>query len=158
MATKPQLEEQGRRIAAEIKRISDDEKMSGAEKSAALDAVQPDWEAHMKAVESSERASEMAAKLGDGHGAVVDKVTGKSIDRVRTASPWAARGADLALEALDEPDVEKYLYKGMGGRQKFDIGFELGVKDATASNNLMGDFLYGQTGPTPIGTSRAPIG
>lgn len=155
MATKPQLEEQGRRIASEIKRISDDEVMSGAEKSAALDAVQPEWEKHMKDVESSSRASDMAAKLGSEHGGVVEAKTGKSLDRVRIASPWAARGADLALEALDEPDIEKFLYRGMGGRQKFDIGFELGTKapggDNSASNNLMGDFLYGQTGPAGIG-------
>ena len=151
MATSPQLEEQGRRLTAEIKRIQNDAEMTGAEKGAALDAIKPDWEAHMKSVESSERASEMASKLAGAGDAVVDAKSGRSLASVRSVSPWASRGADLALEALDEPDVERYLYKSMGGKQKFDIGWELGTKDSSVSNNLMGDFLAGQTGPTAIG-------
>lgn len=151
MATTPQLEEQGRRLAAEIKRISDDTEMTGAQKSEALDKVKPDWEAHMKSVESSERASEMAAKLGGDHADIKDAKTGASMSRVRSVSPWANRGADLALEALEDPDLDKFLYKGIGGKQKFDLGWELGTKDATEAGNLMGDYLLGGSGPTAIG-------
>lgn len=151
MATVPQLNEQGRRIAADIKRINDDTEMSGAEKSAALDAVQPEWEKHIKSVESSERASEMSAKLGGDHADVKDAKTGFDVSRIRSDSPWASHGNDLATEAVSSPDVEKFLYKSLNSKQKFDLGFELGMKDATAAGNLMGEYLYGATGPTAVG-------
>lgn len=150
MATVPELNDNGRRIAAEIKRINEDTVMSGAEKGAALDAIKPDWDKHLKSVEASERGSEMAAKMG-GDVQVKDAKTGKAISRIRSASPWASRGADIALEAVESPEVEKYLYKSLRSKTPFDFGMDLGLKDSTASGNQMGEFLYGQTGPTPIG-------
>lgn len=158
MATVPQLNETGRRLAAEIKRISDAPDMTGAEKSAALDAIQPDWEAHIKSVESSERASEMAAKLGGDHADVTDVKSGKSLSNVSSKSPWADRGRDLALEAVESEDAADHLFKSLKSKSKFDIGWELGTKDATATNNLMGDFLYGTTGPTAIGQNAFGTG
>lgn len=158
MSTAPELNEVGRRLVAEIKRITNDPDMTGAEKGEALDKIQPDFEAHIKSVSDSESASEannraeaMAKKLGGDHADVKDVKSGASISRVRTDSPWAARGADLALEAIESADAEKYLYKSLNSKQKYDFGIELGLKDSTASGNLMGDFIYGNSGPTAIG-------
>lgn len=157
MASTPELNEQGRRIAAEIKRINEDTVMTGAEKGVALDAVKPEWEKHIKSVEVSERGSEMATKMG-GDIEVKDAKTGKSIERVRSASPWASKGADLAMEAVDSEFAEKYLYKSLNSKEYFNFGMELGLKDSTASGNLMGDFLYGNTGPTAIGQTAFGTG
>lgn len=164
MSTTPQLEKRGRDLAAEIKRIGNDEELSGSEKSEALDKIQPDWEAHLKAVENCERASEMNAKLGGAGGDVKDVVTGKSISsKLRSASPYANKGVDLALEALEDPECDKIFNlseKSVGdteaSREKFNIGWNLGTKDTSQSGNLMGDFLYGTSGPAAIG--QQPFG
>jgi HK97 family phage major capsid protein len=154
MATKPALEQKGREIAASIKAIGENTEMTGAQKSEALDKIQPDWEAHLKSVESSERASEMATKMQGSFASaadVKDAKTGSKLDLIRSKSPWIDRGAGMALEMLAEDDAEKYLFKAAGGRQKFDIGFEVGTKDATEANNLMGEYINGASGPTAIG-------
>lgn len=166
MATVPQLEKRGRDLAAEIKRIQNDDEMSGSEKSEALDKVQPDWEAHLKSVEASERASEMNAKLGGNAGDVKDATSGKSIaSKLRSVSPYADRGQALAMEMLDDPETEKIFElaaKAVGdteaSRQKFNLGFQLGLKDSTQGGNLMGEFLAGATGPNNIGQNPFGVG
>ena len=149
-----QLKARGREIAQSIEDINASE-ATEAEKGAALDKVQGDWDAHMLAVKNSERASDMAAKLGptgeareiDGTPTVIPQLEVRNLGAIRR---------DLGVALLRHPKYQeavKSLDDFKGVKQQFDYTFNVEAKDAVAANNLMGEGLTGATGPTAAGQS-----
>jgi len=156
MATKAQLELQGRSIAKKIHDIQNDEAKTGAEKSAALDAVQDEWEAHVKAVESCERASDMAAKLGNFGDSAEDAGSGDfSPASFRAANPFAANTRSLIATQLVNSKAYREI-TDFKGKSEFDRMLEVSTKATDAASNLMGELVAGATGPSAIG--QAPFG
>lgn len=152
MSNEAQLKARGRELAKAIEDINKSE-MTEAEKGAALDKIQVDWDAHMLAVKNSERASEMAAKLGPTADAREDgdenphlpQLEVRSLGRIRKELGAALLQHPKYLEAIKALDDFK---KPKG---EFDFTFNIEAKDATAGANLMGEGLTGATGPTAAG-------
>jgi HK97 family phage major capsid protein len=157
MSTEAQLKARGRELAKAIEDINGSE-MTEAEKGAALDRVQGDWDTHMLAVKNSERASEMAAKLGEngnlrtieGEGDIVlPQLEVRNLGRIRR---------DLGAALLRHPKYQESI-KALNDFDKpkgqFDFTFNVDAKDATAANNIIGEGLTGTgsgvTGPTAAG-------
>ena len=147
-----QLKARGRELGKAIEDINASD-MSEAEKGAALDKVQGDWDAHMVAVKNSERASEMMAKLGpsgdvreiDGTPSVLPQLQVRNLRQVRQELGVALLKHPKYVEAVKAVDDFK------GVKSEFDFTFNVEAKDATATNNLMGEGLTGATGPTAAG-------
>lgn len=152
MSNEAQLKARGREIAKAIEDVNSSD-MTEAEKGAALDKIQVDWEAHMLAVKNSERAAEFAAKLGptadqrdDAPAApVVPQLEVRNLGRIRRELGAALLRHPKYVEALKSlDDFNK-------PRGEFDFTFNIEAKDASAAQNLMGEGLTGTTGPTAAG-------
>jgi len=145
------LEARGRELAKQISDIMNDTATTGAEKSAKLDAIQADYDAHTKEVENSERAAEWTAKLTTE----IKSETRKDADdfelpQVEIANPWQFGGRKrLAKEFLASRPVRDQ--QGLKAKSEFDVKFEIGKKDTTAANNIMQEGGYGSTAPTGAG-------
>jgi len=157
MSNEAQLKARGREIATAIEEINKSD-MTEAEKGAALDKVQVDWDAHMLSVKNSERASEMAAKLGEtgnmreveGEGtAYVPQLEVRNLGQIRRELGTALLRHPKYVEALKSLDDFKK------PKSEFDFTFNIEAKDATATNNIIGEGLAGSgsavTGPSAVG-------
>jgi hypothetical protein len=160
MPSKAHLEAQGRELTHKLDVFEADEEMSADDKATAFKTLKDEfasWEYQMERCESS---SVMRDKLA-GFGDVKDAETGVEIPRYETSSPFtAANKKRLAYEMVTpkSADHAKTLEKLFsvnehkdGFRKKLDDIIEIGLKDATESNNLMGEGLYGTSGPTAAG-------
>lgn len=150
-----QLKARGEEIRKSIVDINASE-MTEAEKGAALDKVQPDWDAHVLAVKNSERSAEMSKQLGpvdqananlDGTPSILPTLEVRNLGQVRRELGAALLRHPKYLEAVKSVDDFS------GTRQEFDFNFNIEAKDATATGNLMGEGLTGTTGPTAAGQS-----
>jgi HK97 family phage major capsid protein len=147
-----QLKARGEELRKSIVDINSSD-MTEAEKGAALDAVQVDWDAHMLAVKNSERASEMASKLGPVDQAnpedntVLPQLEVRNLGQVRRELGAALLKHPKYLQAVKKLDDFN------GTKEEFDFTFNVEAKDATSTNNLMGEGLTGATGPTPAGNN-----
>lgn len=162
MSSLAELQGEARKLGAWISDIMNDSDKTGAEKSAALDDIQADYDKVTKAIADCEaaqpnrdakaRADEMRAKLGGFGDEVVDTKTKKTIERFDVASPYtAANRRSIAHEVLKHRDIEKLFAVKNSGREEYNLNMLVGTKDASETNNLMGEGLYGTTGPTAIG-------
>lgn len=152
MPNSAQLAARGREIAQTIKEINERGDLTPAQKSEALDNIQTDWDNHMLEVKNSERASELAAKLGpvaevEGTEDVpaLPQVEVRNLNQIKR---------QLASGLLTHPkyrEALKHLDDFSKPKSEFDFNFSLDVKDATAGANIMGEGLYGSTGPTAAG-------
>lgn len=153
MPTKAQLQSKREELQTKLAQFSEDTEMSRDDKETAFKALKEEFDAFSYEAERSEAASEMAAKL-EGFGNVKNADTGEVIDTgFEVQSPFAGSGKkDLArrlIEGAREDLDEKFFAHVAGHRKRYDFAVE--VKDATAGNNLMGEGLYGGTGPTAAG-------
>lgn len=153
MSNEAQLKARGRELAKVIEDINVSE-MTEAEKGAALDKVQVDWDAHMLSVKNSERASEMAAKLGStGDAREVNGDENPHLPQLEVRSLGRIR-KELGAALLKHPkyvEAMKALDDFNKPKSQFDFTFNIDAKDATAGANLMGEGLTGATGPTAAG-------
>lgn len=153
MSNEAQLKARGRELAKAIEDINANGDMTEAEKGAALDKIQVDWDAHMLSVKNSERASEMAAKLGptadardaDSEVPSLPALEVRSLGRIRKELGAALLKHPKYVEAI------KALDDFSKPKGQFDFTFNIEAKDATAGANLMGEGLFGGTGPTAAG-------
>lgn len=150
-----QLKARGRELAEKIAEVNASDKTE-AEKSVALDAIKVDWDAHMLAVKNSELASEMASKLGPVDAANPEtKGAGDDLPQLEVRGLGAIR-KELGAALLKHPkylEAIKSLDDFNGVKKEFDFTFNVEAKDATSTGNLMGEGLYGATGPTAAGQS-----
>jgi HK97 family phage major capsid protein len=158
MPNSAQLITRGKELAAKLTEIETSEAMSDGEKAAAFDLIAKDFESHQLAVNNSERAQEFRAKLGGGGDentkGVEDDLPPMYCSNLRgkraaiAQSFMRSAGYRNAIHDLGGP-------KGIidGAKSQFDHKFELATKDATSAGNLMGEGLYGGTGPTAAGQS-----
>lgn len=152
MSNEAQLKARGRELAKAIEDVNKSD-MTEAEKGAALDKIQVDWDAHMLAVKNSERASEMAAKLGptadakevDGEVVEFPQLEVRSLGRIRKELGAALLKHPKYLEAIKALDDFKK------PKSEFDFTFNIEAKAADSASNLMGEGLTGTTGPTAAG-------
>lgn len=155
MPTTKQLEDRGReltqRLADFAKDFEDNESITEDEKETAFKTLQGEFSSWTEQNSRSERASEMQAKLA-GCGDAKDFSTGRSIDKYEAPSPLSRDGIKaMAAEAAESESFAQVFNFKDGFRKKMDEGMVLGLKDNTQANNLIGEGLYGQTGPTAAG-------
>jgi HK97 family phage major capsid protein len=155
MPNSAQLVSRAKEIEAAVKSISQDPELTGAQRQEKLDQLKSDWEAHQAEVKSSEAAGNFLKVLSDA-------ATEKSADDVGPESyrveipniKQASRALGMAI--LKHPGYRRALAElggrdGMGMKNKFDTAFEVSLKDSTAAANVMGEGLFGTTGPTAAG-------
>ena len=147
MPTTAEIRDRSRELAATVTGIMNDANLTAAEKSTRLEAVQKDVDAHELTVKNSERASEMNAKLGANAQGSPDETA----DAVYKAFGGGMVGEMLGHQAFAAAQKAVGGEKGLNARGQFREAFEIGRKDATAANNVMGEALYGATGPTALG-------
>jgi hypothetical protein len=155
MPNTAQLTARGREIAQSIKDIDARDDLSASQKSEALDKIQVEWDSHMVEVKNSERASELAAKMGptgdsreiDGEVVELPQMEVRNLGQIKK---------QLAAGMLTHPEYRKAV-KALDDfskpKSQFDLNFSVDVKDSTSANNLMGEGLYGTTGPSAVGQS-----
>jgi len=153
MPNTAQLTARGREIAQSIKDIDARDDLSASQKSEALDKIQGEWDSHMVEVKNSERASELAAKMGptgdtreiDGEVVELPQMEVRNLGQIKK---------QLAASMLTHPEYRKAV-KALDDfskpKSQFDLNFSVDVKDSTSANNIMGEGLYGTTGPSAVG-------
>jgi len=159
MATTAQLKSRSGELAKMIGDVLADTTLTPAEKSTKLDAFEADVETHRTELKNSERATEWRAKLaaGGGEGGEDEEgeegVSGRNVPQLRAlygdgkvhnVAMGFAPHRERVMETLGGKD-------GLGARGRVNELFEIGVKDSTPAANLMGDSIYGTTGPTALG-------
>lgn len=158
MPNSAQLKTRGLELQAKLAEIETAETLSEGEKAAAFDALSKDFEDHQLAVNNSERAAEFRTKFAIGGEAAPD---GESDDLPRMyCGNLRSKRAHIASAFMRSQGYRDAIHdlggpKGIieGAKSQFDHKFELSTKDATAAGNLMGEGLYGGTGPTAAGQS-----
>jgi HK97 family phage major capsid protein len=164
MPSEAQLKHQLRDLQDRLNKTCTDETLTAAEKKTALDAIDADSAEVVLQLSNTERGSEMNSKfaklIGQG-GELRDEDTKKSAPKWETYNPHtkAARYA-MAKNFVQSVDAEKVFAvnpNNDGSRVKFDEVADVKAfdgaefKDATEAHNLMGEGLYGATGPTAAG-------
>lgn len=149
-----QLKARGNELRTALEAINADTEMTEAQKGAAIDKLMPDFEAHKLAVKNSEASARMSEYLGpqateqasDGSTSVLPQLEVRNLGQIRR---------DLGAALLRHPKYAEALKKvddfNGSTREQFDFKFMVEAKDATATNNLMGEGLTGATGPTAAG-------
>jgi HK97 family phage major capsid protein len=157
MPSVAQLQAQKDQLQQKLATFTADTEMSQDEKDTAFKTLQEEFETWSHAAETCESASKMDAALkGFGGNAARDAETDKFLDtNYEAPSPFTREGKKaLARETLRQETkrLENTVWAGVNGhRAEYDFAFEIGTKDATEANNLMGEGLYGATGPTAAG-------
>lgn len=150
MPTTAEIRERSLELKAALSDIMNDKSITEAQRAEKLDAFQKDYDEHQTVIKSSERASEMRAKLGgspEGSPEETADAVHKALGGGYAAEILAHEAYAVAQKAVGGPS-------GSLARTNFSRSFEIGrasTKDATAANNVMGEALYGATGPTPLG-------
>jgi HK97 family phage major capsid protein len=152
-----QLKARGKEIAQAIQDINASD-MTEAEKGAALDKVQVDWDAHMLAVKNSERASEMAKQLGPVDQADADGNPGLPTVEVRNLGQVRRELGAALLKHPKYMEAVKAVDDFNGTKQEFDFTFNIEAKDASSTGNLMGEGLFGTSTPGPLGQNPFNVG
>lgn len=150
MPSMAELKDQARGLTVKLAEITENAEMTVDEKKTALDAINEDVKSVSGQIANSETASNMAAKL-DGFGDIKDE-KGVSLPKFEMPSPFTNETRkSLAYEALSQEGMEDVFAAKEGFRKKYDLGWELGTKDATEAGNLIGEGLYGSSTPTGVG-------
>ena len=160
MPSKTQLEAQGRELTKKLEVFEADTEMSADDKETAFKTLKEEfagWEYQMERCESASVMRDKLSGFGDAKD-VQDATKLENIPRYEIDSPFTAANKKLlAYEAVTSRESEqtKTLDKLFGVkdgfRKKMDDVFEIGTKDASESNNLMGEGLYGTSAPTALG-------
>lgn len=153
-----QLDEKGReltsRLASFAKDFEQNTEITEDEKATAWKTLEGEFTDWKTVHARSEAASEMVAKLA-GCGDIKD-VKGNTLPKFEMPSQLTSAGRkQLAAEAVNDPEIKKILGFNDVSRGHLDRTLELGVKDATEGANLIGEGLYGSSGPTAAG--QAPF-
>jgi HK97 family phage major capsid protein len=157
MPNSAQLVARAKEIESEVKRISEDPDLTGAQRREQLDNVKKDWDAHQLDVKNSEAAANFRKEIAGGSGEAAASAAEVGPEDFRIEVPNLKHSArQLGMAILKSPGYMRALAElggkdGMGMRNKFDSSFEVSLKDSTAAANLMGEGLYGTTGPTAAG-------
>jgi HK97 family phage major capsid protein len=155
MPNSAQLVARAKEIETAVKTISENPELTGAQRQEQLENLRKDWEAHQLDVKNSEAAASFRKELSAG-------ASEKSADEVSPESyrievpnlKQASRALGMAI--LKSPGYQRALAElggrdGMGMKNKFDHAFDVSLKDSTAAANLMGEGLFGTSGPTAAG-------
>lgn len=163
MPTRDELDVEAKRLRENIREIEGSDR-TRAEKNAALDEIQKDFETHQTSLKafreareetkSAQRSEEWLKALGDGAGSgklaeLAAEDPGDSI------APLSYRREAIAKALMRNPTLKANLARASKGLDVNEDMFEIGTKDASEANNLVGEGLYGTTGPTAAG--QAPF-
>lgn len=157
MPSKAQLEATGRTLT---QRLADfevkDDWTTPDERKSAFETLDTEFKAWENEVSTSESCSNMAQKL-EGFGDVKD-AKGESLPKYEIPHPFlSSTRKALAARVMKEEDSVNKILGVKNFRKQFNLElaeedtYELAVKDATEGSNLMGEFIYGSSGPAAIG-------
>lgn len=150
------LANQGRELTQKLANFEADESMSADDKEAAFKTLSEEFETWEAAMERSEAASNMNSKLA-GFGDAKDVRRGPVATDFELPSQLNNRGIKaLSTELMEQgDDLAKVFEAKSGHRQKYDLAWELGLKTngvgPTAAANLIGEGLFGASGPSAAG-------
>lgn len=157
MSTKTELDTEAARLREAICEIENSER-TRAEKNAALDEVQKDFDKHQAAVkahrensEAAKKSEEMLKFLGDGGSSADVRDFSAENDLGESVAPLSYQRQAIARALMRHPMLKenaKRLKKGLDVNTEM---FEVDMKDASETGNLIGEGLYGATGPTAAG-------
>lgn len=151
MASSKELKDQKRGLLAKLDEVEKNVELSDADKMTAIQVLAEEEKSISAQLEGCERASELRGKL-ENLGEVKDARTGASVAKFEAPSPLTKAGIKaLAAEFVQDEEVQKVFGFKDGFKKKLDRTIELGLKDASEGFNLMGEGLYGTTGPTAAG-------
>ena len=157
MPSVAQLQAQREQLQTKLAQFTADTDMSQDEKDTAFKELQSEFDTWSHAAETCEAASNMDAKLkAFGGAAAKDGETGEKVDTdFEVESPFTGAGKKALSRQVIRKETNRLkdtVWSGVNGhRAEYDFAFELDTKDASESGNLMGEGLYGSTGPTPAG-------
>jgi HK97 family phage major capsid protein len=162
MPTRAELGVKANQLREAIHEIENSDR-TRAEKNLALDNVQKDYDAYQVELKSvrpddSEQEEQKAARSAKwlkalGAGGDSGPVQDMEEDPGESIAPLSYRKAAVARELMRSPQLKANLERVRKGLAVSNDGWEIGLKDATESGNIMGEGLYGGTGPTAAGQS-----
>lgn len=142
------------RLRAEVESLETNSEMTTAEKSAKYESLQAEVAAFETEQKNFLRNGEMLKALGDGgSGATADFGFGE--DMGESIAPLSRRRGEIARAMMKHPMFLANKDRIVKGIDPDRSAYEVVTKDATAANNLIGEGLYGGTGPTAAG--QAPF-
>jgi HK97 family phage major capsid protein len=165
MPTRIELVEAGEKIRKSVTDIMADEKLTGAERIEKLKKIEEDKKSYDAEVEAADLVDSIKKGLPAEPGVAAELKQKQAEDFGVGDNPYVTdftpgrKRAQLAMALMRSPQM-KSMIDALGGkkgtdngqlRSEFDHKFELSLKDATAANNVMGEGLYGSTGPTAAG-------
>lgn len=164
MPTRAELDVKANKLRENIQEIEKSDR-TRAEKNLALDDVQKDYDAYQVELKSirSDEADEQEQEQKAARSASWLKALGSGGDsgptqdlEVETGdyiAPLSQRRDAIAKQLMRHPALKANLQRAAKGLDVISDQYEIGTKDATESGNLIGEGLYGGTGPTAAGQS-----
>jgi HK97 family phage major capsid protein len=153
MPNEAQLKHQLRDLQNKLQETVGAEDLTAAQKKEALDLIEVDMKDASLQLSNCEQATNLQTKYGN-FGDVKDE-TGDRAEKWETPSPYSKSAkAAIAKRFVNSINHEKVFSVNPnrdGFRSKFDEAAHIDVKDATEAHNIMGEGLYGATGPTAAG-------
>lgn len=146
MSTQAQFDTRAQELGAKLKEINESDK-TVTEKSAALADLEKDITALREERNAFTKAAELAKQLGDS-GSAKPEAEEEPVYQVPNLKQSRAA---IAANLMKHPIMKSVLKDAKAGTYTGERTFEVGAKDATAANNLIGEGLYGTTGPTAAG-------
>lgn len=162
MPTQVQLRDEGERIRKSLTDVLADDTLSATEKAEKVKGIEAEFQAFNTQIETMKIADGIRKGLPEAGDEVIRK---DAQDFGAGDSPYTTdfnpgrKRAQLAMALMRSPQM-KQMVEALGGAKGTDNGrikgsfnheFELSLKDSTAAGNLMGEGLYGGTGPTAAG-------
>lgn len=158
MTTRQNLIEAGEAIRKSLSDIMADTELTGAQRLEKIKAVEEEKKAYDAEVQSANLVDSIKKGLPE-EGASAAELKSKDAEDfgagnnpyVTDFNPGRYR-ARLAMALMKSAELKNAVDSVSGMVKKsFNHEFELGLKDSTAAGNVMGEGLYGTTGPTAAG-------
>ncbi|MFF0498540.1 phage major capsid protein [Nocardia aobensis] len=158
MTTRQNLIEAGEAIRKSVADIMADKELTGAQRLEKLKAVEEDKKAYDAEVESANLVDSIKKGLPEEAASAAELKQKQAEDFGAGSNPYVTdfnpgrKRAQLAMALMKSAELKNAVDSVSGMVKKsFNHEFELSLKDATAAGNLMGEGLYGSTGPTAAG-------
>ena len=150
MPTRDELNARRESLRAEVESLESNTEMTVAEKAAKYETLQAEvtkWDQEQK---NYLKNGEMLKALGEG-GSAAAADFGFGEDMGETIAPLSMRRGEIARAMMKHPMFLANKDRIAKGIDPDHSSYEVVTKDATEANNLVGEGLYGGTGPTAAG-------
>lgn len=158
MTTRQNLVAEGERLRKSLSDIMADTELTGAQRLEKIKAIEEEKKAYDAEVQSADLVDSIKKGLPEDGASAAELKSNDAQDFGAGGNPYVTDfnpgryRARLAMALMKSPELKNAIESVNGMVKKsFNHEFELGLKDSTAAGNLMGEGLYGSTGPTAAG-------